>query len=43
MKVMQTHLEKLLRDAAECALISDLATDNKSASCLQSWPSITAS
>jgi hypothetical protein len=27
MKDMQTHLEKLRSDAAECALISDLATD----------------
>lgn len=27
MKDMQTHLEKLRRDAAECALIRDLATD----------------
>ena len=24
---MQAHLEKLLKDAAECKLISDLATD----------------
>jgi hypothetical protein len=27
MKDYQTHLEKLRRDAAECRLISDLATD----------------
>jgi len=27
MKDMQTHMEKLLKDAAECKLISDLATD----------------
>jgi hypothetical protein len=27
MKDMQAHLEKLRRDAAECKLISDLATD----------------
>jgi hypothetical protein len=27
MKDMQVHLEKLRTDAAECALISDLATD----------------
>jgi hypothetical protein len=27
MKDMQTHLEKLRTDAAECALIRDLATD----------------
>lgn len=26
---MLTHLEKLLRDAAECELIRDLATDLK--------------
>ncbi|WP_036018271.1 hypothetical protein [Bradyrhizobium sp. WSM1743] len=29
MKVMQARLEKLKRDAAECALIRDLATDPK--------------
>ncbi|MBI5264688.1 MAG: hypothetical protein HY852_23070 [Bradyrhizobium sp.] len=28
MKDMQTHLEKLRADAAECALIRDLATDS---------------
>ena len=27
MKDYQTHLEKLRRDAAECALVRDLATD----------------
>ena len=27
MKDMQAHLEKLLKDASECKLISDLATD----------------
>ena len=27
MKDMRTHLEKLRSDAAECALIRDLATD----------------
>ena len=27
MKDMETHLEKLLNDAEECALISKLATD----------------
>jgi hypothetical protein len=27
MKDMQEHLEKLRKDAAECKLISDLATD----------------
>ena len=27
MQDMKVHLEKLLRDAAECKLISDLATD----------------
>ncbi len=27
MKDYQTHLERLRRDAAECALIRDLATD----------------
>ena len=27
MKDYQTHLEKLRRDAAECAIIRDLATD----------------
>jgi len=27
MKDMKAHLEKLRRDAAECQLISDLATD----------------
>jgi hypothetical protein len=29
MKDMQTHLEKLRNDAAECTLIRDLATDKK--------------
>jgi hypothetical protein len=29
MKDMQAHLEKLRADAAECTLISDLATDVK--------------
>jgi heme oxygenase len=29
MKDMQEHLEKLHRDAAECAIIRDLATDPK--------------
>jgi hypothetical protein len=29
MKDMQAHLEKLQRDAAECALIRDLAADPK--------------
>jgi hypothetical protein len=29
MKDMQAHLEKLRRDAAECAIIRDLATDPK--------------
>jgi hypothetical protein len=29
MKDMQAHLEKLRADAAECALIRDLATDPK--------------
>jgi heme oxygenase len=29
MKDMQAHLEKLHRDAAECAIIRDLATDPK--------------
>jgi hypothetical protein len=29
MQDMQTHLEKLRADAAECALIRDLATDTK--------------
>jgi hypothetical protein len=29
MKDFQTHLEKLRKDAAECKLISDLATDNQ--------------
>ncbi|MEH2485406.1 hypothetical protein [Bradyrhizobium sp. AZCC 2230] len=29
MKDMQAHLEKLRTDAAECALIRDLATDPK--------------
>jgi hypothetical protein len=29
MKDMQAHLEKLCADAAECKLISDLATDRK--------------
>jgi hypothetical protein len=29
MKDMETHLEKLRRDAAECAIIRDLATDPK--------------
>jgi hypothetical protein len=29
MKDMQAHLEKLRADAAECALIRDLATDQK--------------
>ena len=29
MKDYQTQLEKLRRDAAECALIRDLATDKK--------------
>jgi hypothetical protein len=29
MKDMQAHLEKLRADAAECTLISDLATDAK--------------
>jgi hypothetical protein len=37
MKDMEAHLEKLRRDAAECAIISDLATDLRSASYLQSW------
>ena len=27
MKDYQTHLEKLRKDAAECALVRDLATD----------------
>ena len=27
MQDMKTHLEKLRKDAAECSLISDLATD----------------
>ena len=29
MKDMEAHLEKLRRDAAECAIIRDLATDSK--------------
>ena len=29
MKDMEAHLEKLRRDAAECAIIRDLATDPK--------------
>jgi hypothetical protein len=29
MQDMKTHLEKLRTDAAECALIRDLATDKK--------------
>ena len=29
MKDMQAHLEKLRRDAAECAIIRDLASDPK--------------
>ena len=29
MKDMQAHLEKLRADAAECALVRDLATDPK--------------
>jgi hypothetical protein len=29
MKDMQAHLEKLRRDAAECAIIRDLAVDPK--------------
>jgi hypothetical protein len=29
MQDMQTHLEKLRTDAAECALIRDLATDTR--------------
>ena len=29
MKDMQAHVEKLHRDAAECAIIRDLATDPK--------------
>jgi hypothetical protein len=28
-EVMEAHLEKLRRDAAECAIIRDLATDPK--------------
>ena len=32
MKDMEAHLEKLRRDAAECAVIRDLATDPKSLS-----------
>jgi len=28
MKDYQAHLEKLRKDAAECALVRDLATDN---------------
>jgi hypothetical protein len=29
MQDMKVHLEKLLRDAAECRLISDLSTDSE--------------
>ena len=37
MKDMQAQLEKLRTDAAECALIRDLATDPKKRELLQGW------
>ncbi len=40
MKDMQAQLEKLRTDAAECALIRDLATEPRSENCSQGWPSI---
>ena len=38
MKDMQAQLEKLRTDAAECALIRDLATARRNESCSQGWP-----
>jgi hypothetical protein len=37
---MRKHLEKLRADAAERALIRDLATDLQNASYSRDWPSI---
>jgi len=39
MEDMKKHRDVLLREAAECRLISDLATDNRSESYSRSWPS----
>jgi hypothetical protein len=40
MRDYQASLEKLRRDAAECALIRDLATDEKKRDVLPGWLSI---
>ena len=37
MQDMLAQLEKLRRDAAECELIRDLATDPRSANCSTDW------
>lgn len=40
MQDMQAHLEKLRKDAAECALIRDLATDPRKRELFNDWPNI---
>jgi FMN phosphatase YigB (HAD superfamily) len=40
MKDYQAHLEKLRKDAAECALVRDLATTKRSAKCSIGWHGI---
>ena len=40
MKDYQTHVEKLRKDAAECALVRDLATDKGKLRCSTGWRGI---
>ena len=41
MKDMMASLEKLRADAAEAALIRELATENRSGSYSPNWPTVT--